>query len=442
MTVLRGVNPDGGAESSLIPFVHGEGMTAVRSVRSTKYGAKLFAYVLLVVAVGGVLFGLGYSLAWPGLAAVTPGPPPVEEPTTVAAGAVLALLGLYVLGSGLLATLNKLVADSVAMGVAGAELSVASERAASSATESDAETEGQEASNEGGRDTTPSSPEPDRGPTPGSARSQSPASAAGTGAGAAADRSDPPAEAADGSTGSEGVEPPAPGGNGGEGGGQEAAETGASDPSGGSDPDAAAAEADAGTAGGSDTVTVDVDGADTLELSGTGPVTTGPESDAEAEESDAGNAGSTDAGPAGADFGDDTTEAGRPVGSLETEPVDPEPGPGSDSGPNSDVDEGDPAGPREPSPEEIAFGSSGADLGAGPDREAGPDDDTGARGGVTERADWFEEGSDEESEAEPTDAGESTGKSERPEVEEAQGASGVAGSTAPSDPLADPNEDG
>lgn len=438
MTVVRGVNPDDGAESSLIPFVHGEGMTAVRSVRSTKYGAKLFAYVLLVVAVGGALFGLGYSLAWPGLAAVTPGPPPVEEPATVAAGAALALLGFYVLGAGLLATLNKLVADSVAMGVAGTELSVASERAASSATESDAETEGQEASNEGGRDTTPSSPEPDRGPTPGSARSQSPASAAGTGAGAAADRSDPPAEAADGSTGSEGVEPPAPGGNGGEGGGQEAAETGASDPSGGSDPgpDAAAAEADAGTAGGSDAVTVDVDGADTLEPSVTGPVTTGPESDAEAEESDAGNAGSADAGPAGADFGDDTTEAGRPVGSLETEPVDPESGSGSDSGPNSDADEGDPSGPREPSPEEIAFGSSGADLGAG------PDDDTGARGGVTERADWFEEGSDEESEAEPTDAGESTGKSERPEAEEAQGASGVAGSTAPSDPLADPNEDG
>jgi hypothetical protein len=271
----------------------------------------------------------------------------------------------------------------------------------------------------------------------------------------AADRSEQPAGSADRSTESGGVEPPAAGGNGGEGSGQEAAETGASGPSGGSDPDAAAAEADAGTAGESDTVTVDVGGADTPEPSGTGSVTTGPEPDAEVEESDAGDAGSADAGPAGADFGDDdTAEAGRPVGELETEPVDPDAGSGSDSDPGSatgsapaaDADDGEPAGPREPSPEEIAFGTSGATSEPGPDRESGPDDDTGAGSGVTERADWFEEGFDGEPDDEPVDTGGSAedGEFEPTEAEESQGSSGFepAGSTAPSDPLADPNEDG
>ncbi|MEF8908260.1 MAG: hypothetical protein V5A13_10395, partial [Haloarculaceae archaeon] len=97
-------------------------MTAVRSVRSTAYGAKLFAYVLGVVAVGGALLGLGYTLAWPTLADVALGGAPLETPATLAAGVVLGLLGTYVLGAGLLGAAHKLVADGVATGVERAEL--------------------------------------------------------------------------------------------------------------------------------------------------------------------------------------------------------------------------------------------------------------------------------------------------------------------------------
>ena len=108
--------------------------------------------------------------------------------------------------------------------------------------------------------------------------------------------------------------------------------------------------------------------------------------------------------------------------------------------------------PPEPSPEEIAFGSSPGD----PDRESGrgtrddtgsgdrtatdtesgdrsvtnteSGDDTGStERTVTEREDWFDADTEEDSATETTER-EGTGGFE------------PAGSTAPSDPLADPNE--
>lgn len=99
-------------------------MTAVGFGESTKYGARLFAYLLVSVVVGGILFGLGWTLAWPGVLAVLPGPPVVEDRAEVAAGIVLGVLGVYVGGTGLLATVNKFVADSVSQAIDATDLEV------------------------------------------------------------------------------------------------------------------------------------------------------------------------------------------------------------------------------------------------------------------------------------------------------------------------------
>lgn len=99
-------------------------MTAVGFGESTTYGARLFAYLLVSVVVGGILFGLGWKLAWPGVLAVPPGQPAVEERAEVAAGIVLGVLGVYVAGTGLLATVNKFVADSVSQAIDATDLEV------------------------------------------------------------------------------------------------------------------------------------------------------------------------------------------------------------------------------------------------------------------------------------------------------------------------------
>lgn len=96
-------------------------MTAVRLVESSKYGARLFAYLFVAVAVGAALFGLGWMLAWPAVLDALSGQSTVDT-AGVAAGTVLAVLGVYVAGSGLLATINKFVADSVSQGVDAADL--------------------------------------------------------------------------------------------------------------------------------------------------------------------------------------------------------------------------------------------------------------------------------------------------------------------------------
>jgi len=93
-------------------------MTAVRLVESTKYGARLFAYLFVSVAVGAALVGVGWVLARPELQTALSGQPTAD----VAAGTILAVLGVYVTGSGLLATINKFIADSVSQGVDAADL--------------------------------------------------------------------------------------------------------------------------------------------------------------------------------------------------------------------------------------------------------------------------------------------------------------------------------
>jgi hypothetical protein len=96
-------------------------MTAVRLVESSKYGARLFAYLFASLVLGAALFGLGWMLAWPAVLDALPGQPTVDT-TDVAAGTALAVLGVYVAGSGLLATINKFIADSVSQGVDAADL--------------------------------------------------------------------------------------------------------------------------------------------------------------------------------------------------------------------------------------------------------------------------------------------------------------------------------
>lgn len=136
-------------------------------------------------------------------------------------------------------------------------------------------------------------------------------------------------------------------------------------------------------------------------------------------------------GVADADGGDDEWTS---PGDLETEPVDVETsdtvpvdrGGEPDPGDGSGEDTGATDRPPEPSPEEIAFGSAG-DGGQSSRRGVA---DTGSESGtVTERSDWFGDDTEEESD---------TGMTEEKRAEEA--GPEPAGSTAVSDPLADPND--
>lgn len=384
-------------------------MTAVRSVRSTAYGAKLFAYVLGVVAVGGAMLGLGYSLAWPALPDAALGDAPIEQPATLATGAVLGLLGTYVLGAGLLGAVHKLVADSVATGIASAEAAGVVGTPADDGEDADREPQ----------------PEPkDPGDQLASDSRTSPADPPGQAAGPGTDSGGESTDVAASATAE------AAGAPGESGASRSSAESDAASsppiaPEGDSEP-APSAGADAGTSSLTDTgTTPGPDG------------TPGPD-----EETDAAS------GPEP----DESADASTPPADLETEPVDVEPTdtvpvagsrsqPGSGAGGVDDTGAtdrpSDPAtDPPEPSPEEIAFGSSAG----GPDRESSRDveGDTGSgdRTGddvgsgdrtLTEREDWFEDGVDEESDTETT------------ETERTDGFE-PAGSTAPSDPLADPNE--
>jgi hypothetical protein len=412
-------------------------MTAVRSVRSTAYGAKLFAYVLGVVAVGGVLLGLGYVLAWPTLADVVLGEAPLEKPATLAAGAVLGLLGTYVVGAGLLGAVHKLVADGVATGVERAELAAggtSAGHATSAGQEGDSDGDPQPAeasvsddrpeSGSGSRPDT--GPDPEAGPATGSgeeaAGMASPADGTGGAATTTADQAaTPAADAEPGDAGPDGTgateddhqpaEPDAHVGPSAE------SEPGvmtraAGDPDSG---ESGAVPPDPGATGGADTTATPDRGADDEG---------GPDRESDAGE---GSDGADDAG------------AWTPPRDLETEPVDvetsdtvpveaergPDPGDvGVDDVGVADGPGGQSSDPREPSPEEIAFGSPDGDRGS--DRDAGTDTGRDDRS-VTEPEEWFEKGGGGESDAEPTET-EGTGGSE------------PAGSTAPSDPLGDPNE--
>lgn len=95
-----------------------------------RYAARLFASLVAVTAVGGVLVGLGLALGWPGVLgsgriASALGSASGGAAYTAAGGVVL-LVGICVLSIGYLAAGYKLVADAVAAGT-GAEATAAGE---------------------------------------------------------------------------------------------------------------------------------------------------------------------------------------------------------------------------------------------------------------------------------------------------------------------------
>lgn len=89
-------------------------MTAIRSVDSFKYGARLFAYLLVVVLVGGGLLGLGWEIGYSDAQALLDSSG--YNSAELAGGAVLAALGGFVLLTGLFGLVHKLIADSVTAG--------------------------------------------------------------------------------------------------------------------------------------------------------------------------------------------------------------------------------------------------------------------------------------------------------------------------------------
>lgn len=393
--------------------------------------------MLGVVAVGGGLLGLGYVLAWPALPDVALGRAPVEEPATLAAGAVLGLLGTYTLGAGLLGVVHKLVADGVAAGVKSAEVTAGGTAAPAGEDGTvDSDVQPAEAPVSGDRTDSGFGSRPD----PGSDREDGPETGSvedgpetgsgedgpGTDSGEGAPGVGSPADGTDGTATGQATSAAGDAGAGGAG----PDSTGATGrahrpaelddwvgPSEGSDPEPATGAAGGTDSGESGTVTPDSDTAGNPDPSAV-------------------------TGPHGA--GDSTST--RPE-DLETEPVDVEasdtvpveadgqPAPGDvgvDDVGSTDRPADSSSNPPEPSPEEIAFGSSAGDTDREGVRDAGAD--TGSEEGtVTERADWFDQEVDGETDGE-SDAGTSEKQTE--------GTEGVdpAGSTASSDPLADPNE--
>lgn len=91
-------------------------MATVRVGKSVKYGAKFFAFVLVVLVVGGGALALGLTLAVPEVDSVVD--PSIADDSVFAGGAVLAFFGLTILLSGLFGLFYKLVADAVSEGVA------------------------------------------------------------------------------------------------------------------------------------------------------------------------------------------------------------------------------------------------------------------------------------------------------------------------------------
>jgi len=101
-------------EKYLCVVTYDADMTAVRLVEGTRYGLRLYGFVLGITIVGGAAIALGAAVGWPAVSAVRDGGSPSATPAI--AGGVLVLLGLSILGGGYLAAAYKLVADAVAAG--------------------------------------------------------------------------------------------------------------------------------------------------------------------------------------------------------------------------------------------------------------------------------------------------------------------------------------
>lgn len=107
-------------------------MTAVGLGESSRYGLKLYGYVLGITVVGGAGLALGVALAWPEIQAWRAAGE-TAAPVSGIAGGVLFFLGLSVLATGYLGTAYKILADGVAAGRAGPEAAAAAEPSGSEA---------------------------------------------------------------------------------------------------------------------------------------------------------------------------------------------------------------------------------------------------------------------------------------------------------------------
>jgi hypothetical protein len=160
-------------------------MTAVRTVDSFKYGIRLFAYLFAILLVGGGLLGLGGLIIENANTSLNNGITGIPDKTELAGGAVLALLGSFVLFSGLFGIVYKLIADGVATGqprdgqaVPDSEStvsSVADDSSADGQTATTGPSPGEQAAKDHGRTTTvpsgavsepPETPRPPESPTP------------------------------------------------------------------------------------------------------------------------------------------------------------------------------------------------------------------------------------------------------------------------------------
>jgi hypothetical protein len=99
-------------------------MTEVRIVNSLKYGWRAFAYFLGATALGGGGVALGVAVGY-NAATVrgTGGNPVIYDTSELIAGVVLVSLGGAVLLTGLFGLIHKLIADSVATGLANGSVS-------------------------------------------------------------------------------------------------------------------------------------------------------------------------------------------------------------------------------------------------------------------------------------------------------------------------------
>lgn len=152
-------------------------MTAVRSVDSFKYGARLFAYLFVILLVGGGLLGLGAVIIENANTSLSNGITGIPDKTELAGGSVLALLGSFVLLSGLFGIVHKLVADGVDAGrqhggqadsVSEADTSTDADNTAESATKTGPSPGEQAARDHGSGTTVPSAAasEPPESPQP------------------------------------------------------------------------------------------------------------------------------------------------------------------------------------------------------------------------------------------------------------------------------------
>lgn len=103
-------------------------MASIRIADSLKYGAKLFAFFLLVALVGGGMMVLGAALVVPELQTYLDGGS--VSTTSLASGALLAVLGTVAWISGTFAVAYKLIGDAVADGLRAGQLSAATPAAA------------------------------------------------------------------------------------------------------------------------------------------------------------------------------------------------------------------------------------------------------------------------------------------------------------------------